>query len=305
MQNKQRPRGRKKIRPARFIPFLIITGIVIFTGIRICQYIIQSSRTRIDTAELETAFEVARSERVTIESAKDVLPVPAEAEPVPEESETAEESPAPGAYRVILDAPTDDMKDLYARNNDLVAWLRIPDVCSSPVVYRDNEYYLDHDFYGRKNVNGALFIDTITPFAENTPVLLIHGHNMHNGEMFGEVSRYIRKDYAAEHPYMSFSTIYGDEYYVLAGALVCDLNDISKPAYYHCALYNEELGWDHTFFREVWKNYALYTTGAGFDENDPLITLSTCLDGSKRLLVLFRRVRPEETREQTDALLFG
>lgn len=301
MQNKQRTRRRINIRPARFIPFLIISGIVIFSGIRICEYLIQSSRTRIDTTELETAFEAAQSSRFTIENAEDVLPVPAEEEQ--EENDTPEETQAAGTYRVILNAPIDEMKELYARNNDLIAWLRIPDVCSCPVVYRDNEYYLNHDFYGKKNVNGALFIDSITPFTADTPVLLIHGHNMHNGEMFGNVSRYTRKEYAAEHPYMRFSTIYGDEYYAVVGALVCDLNDTNMPAYYHCAVYNDELGWDHTFFMEVWNNYALYTTGIVFDENDALITLSTCLDGRKRLLVLFRRVRPDETREQIDAML--
>ena len=41
-----------------------------------------------------------------------------------------------------------DFEQLLATNEDTVGWLTCGERIDGPVVYRDNEYYLDHNFYG-------------------------------------------------------------------------------------------------------------------------------------------------------------
>lgn len=78
-----------------------------------------------------------------------------------------------------------DMMDLLGRNPDTVGWIGISGIVHLPVVYRDNAYYLTHDFDGKRNDSGALFLDQGTPVTAQTQNLLIHGHSMYDGSMFG------------------------------------------------------------------------------------------------------------------------
>ena len=50
---------------------------------------------------------------------------------------------------------------LAAINPDLVGWLELggEEGFSAPVVQRDNDYYLRHDFYGRESRHGTVFLD--------------------------------------------------------------------------------------------------------------------------------------------------
>ena len=55
----------------------------------------------------------------------------------------------------------DTGKILYSINPDLVGWLELggENAFSAPVVQRDNTYYLKHDFYGKEDRHGAVFLD--------------------------------------------------------------------------------------------------------------------------------------------------
>lgn len=87
-----------------------------------------------------------------------------------------------------------------------MAWLRIPDVVSLPVVCRDNTYYLNHDFFGRESDSGTLFLDEAHSLEYGTQYMVIHGHNMYDGSMFGLLSHYRKSGYGgapnglSEHP---------------------------------------------------------------------------------------------------------
>ncbi len=55
------------------------------------------------------------------------------------------------------------------------------------IVQRDNEYSLTHNFFGEETVEGTAFMDQgncIYPLDEH---LLIHGHNMRDGSVFGDI----------------------------------------------------------------------------------------------------------------------
>lgn len=92
-----------------------------------------------------------------------------------------------------------DWDALRAINEDIVAWIYIPDSrISYPVCWSgDNETYLRMDFDGNYGVFtgcGTIFLD-----AENSPelddqMLAIYGHHMIDGSMFATLSDYADKE---------------------------------------------------------------------------------------------------------------
>lgn len=82
---------------------------------------------------------------------------------------------------------------------EAVAWLQLPDTTMDyPVMSgKDNRFYLDHLPDGSKNAMGSLFLDCRVD--ENSPHLIIYGHNGLNEKMFGLLKRYESPDYFEEH----------------------------------------------------------------------------------------------------------
>lgn len=128
---------------------------------------------------------------------------------------------------------------LYEQNHDLIGWLTIDDtVIDYPVMQTpENEnYYLYLDFYKEKNENGSLIMDTDSQvgvgkakekYCDGTAPstnLIIHGHTMKSGQMFGSLDLYKDKEYGMEHKIIRFDSLYdtgvtakfGDEFITLS-----------------------------------------------------------------------------------------
>ena len=199
-------------------------------------------------------------------------------------------------HRVDLDI-LPDMLELTRRNLDTIGWLSIDGVLHLPVVYRDNTFYLDHDFTGAKNASGTLFLDENSPINGNTQNLLIHGHSMNDGSMFGTLTHYRRLSFLTAHPLISFSSLWEkDTYAVFAVLLVSSrtqdedfFNYYSHPTFASDADFND-------YIREV-QARSRFTIPVDVRPTDALLTLSTCID-EKRLVVIARRMRGDETKDE-------
>ena len=185
-------------------------------------------------------------------------------------------------------------KSLLEMNRDVVGWLNIQDVIDLPVVYRDNTYYLRRDIKKKKSAAGTLFLDENHPLRASAQNLIIHGHNMHDQSMFGRLHRYLRLSYLQKHSVMRFDTLYEENTYVVIAVLVVP-DDARDPGYVNY------LG--HPSFRsgKQFLDYvgelverSVYEISIDIDEDDALLTLSTCYE-DERLLVVGRRLRPEES----------
>ena len=121
----------------------------------------------------------------------------------------------------------DKYVDLYAENNDLVGWIKIDDLpIDYPVVQTtDNEYYLHRNFYGEEMFSGTIFMDYHDPLtAESTPDnIILYGHNMANGSMFGNLILYSQQKFRDEHPYV-YLNVSGTVYrYEIFAAYTADI----------------------------------------------------------------------------------
>lgn len=108
-----------------------------------------------------------------------------------------------------------DFLELYEANSDIVGWLVAGEKIDYPVVQRDNEFYLKHGYFGGGDSNGTIFLNQDCKIWPRDDVLLIHGHNMNSGVMFGKLTKFEEFEYLAQYPLVTFRTIYdeADVYY--------------------------------------------------------------------------------------------
>ena len=185
---------------------------------------------------------------------------------------------------------------LFEMNDDMAAWLLIPGTdIDYPVMQtpNDEEYYLYRDFFGNKDKNGTLFIDTDCSLDDERANILIHGHHMKSGAMFGNLTEYEDEAYEKEHSKIYLHT--RDEmrvYEVLAvfHAKVYQ-SRTDKFLYYNYPKFDTKERFDE-YYQNI-KKMSLYDTGVTAEFGDELITLSTCAYHTKngRFAVVAKRVQ--------------
>ncbi|MBU5430897.1 class B sortase [Kineothrix sp. MSJ-39] len=159
-------------------------------------------------------------------------------------------------------------------NADYVAYLYIPDTeIEYPVVQRNNSYYLNHNFYGEKNAHGTIFLDENC--GPDVPVLLLHGHHMKDGTMFGSLKQYRDKDFRQVHSEILLDMGEGFDTYEVFAVLQIDLTKEDYFAY-------EEIPRDADslpeYLKQMQKNATWYEQP---EKEDKLLLLSTCAYGSE------------------------
>ena len=243
-------------------------------------------------------------------------PQPQSEEPPPEpEPETSpepvpESEPTPGVsvvsstrYHQVGGDALPQMVTLHEKNRDLIGWLNIPGVIDLPVVFRNNSYYLTHDFYGNKNTSGTLFLDENHPLREKSQNLLLHGHNMRDGSMFGRLAQYEASiGYLKSHPVVNFSTLWKEETYVVFAVLRVSLDTQSSKFFNYFTHMNFSTDEEFNIYTHELQNRSLYMIPVDTRPSDALLTLSTCLDDD-RLVVVCRRLRPGESKSDLASIV--
>jgi len=191
-----------------------------------------------------------------------------------------------------------ELKDIYDLNNDLVGWLVIEDTqIDYPVVQRskDNEYYLHHDFFGNDNENGQIIMDAKCDPHTPSYNLVVSGHHMRNGSMFGSLDAYKQEDFWKAHKMVTFDTLMRRGTYVIMAAFYSADYDEYEEGFRYNADLRYKIDVD-MWLDEVEEN-ALYDTGISAAFGDEFVTLTTC-DHTRRddgrFVLICRRVREGE-----------
>lgn len=185
---------------------------------------------------------------------------------------------------------------LYQENPELVGWLRIPDTdIDYPVMQSSAEepdYYLRHDFAKNEDANGTLFIDARNDYIDRDTNIIIYGHNMKSGMMFGSLKKYLDEDYMNEHRTIEFNTLYEKNTYEV---IMVGLSEVQYQDEYVFRYYNFLNADSEESFNEYLNNVSqLSVFGAQIDASygDELLTLSTCNSYTEdgRMFVLAKKV---------------
>ena len=135
-------------------------------------------------------------------------------------------------------------QELYGINPDVIGWITAGSEVSTAVVYRDNEYYMDHDFYGKSSAAGTVFADVLNEHWETDPYVVLYGHNMRNGAMFGNMDHYMNLDYFKQNSDICLYSIYSDEpvHYVPFAAVDASMNK-EEDSYFFLRRYSTFMPW--------------------------------------------------------------
>lgn len=202
--------------------------------------------------------------------------------------------------------------ELYAQNQDFVGFVSIKGIdINLPVVHgKDDEFYLHHDFKKVKNPYGNAFLSSHNSFPKKgtkTEIAgfnydfnnVIYAHGQRTGtQMFTNLKAYKDVERFSEIPIINFDTIYGLHQYKVFAVFITnggrngDLNGYIFNYFFPNLATPEKKA---EYLNEL-KQRRLYDTGVDVNENDKLITLSTCTYefNDARLVVVGRELRPGE-----------
>ena len=191
-------------------------------------------------------------------------------------------------------------EELYRINPDIVGWINIADkTLSAPVVQRDNEYYLTHDFYGNEDPHGTIFLDQRNKTDPNDDSLIIYGHNMRS-TMFNVLASFQDAEFVAQNPLITFDTLYGTGQYVVVSVFLANTLEANGDIYpYHNMVYFQTFEEKEDDVAQFLQR-SLIISSADVTARDDLLTLSTCgydFEG-ERIVVVARKLREGETAQQ-------
>ena len=186
-------------------------------------------------------------------------------------------------------------------NKDVAGWLTIGKIVDLPVMQRDNVYYLTHDFYKHASASGTLFLDENFSFNAPSENLLIHGHNMRDGSMFGRLHKYSSKPFFLNNWLIRFETLYDEAEYTVFAAFSM-VNDAADPDYFYYAYNRFDTDDDFTRFINDIKQRSVMTSGLDVLSTDSLLTLSTCVGTDSYFVVIARRIRDAEALSSVEMI---
>ena len=170
------------------------------------------------------------------------------------------------------------LEELHEKNNDIVAWINIPQTgVNYPVMHspEEPEYYLYRNFDREHSLSGVPFIDGKASIETDLDNILIHGHNMKNGTMFAQLLKYRDKDFLEEHGTIELHRFTGKDEYDIIAVIPTDINKHTLKFDYH-NFFKAKSEEEFDKYISDAKKYSLYDTGISVHYGDKLITLSTC-----------------------------
>ncbi len=196
---------------------------------------------------------------------------------------------------------------LYAQNEDFIGWLNIEDtVIDYPVMQcAENEnFYLSHNFYKEENKNGCLILDNDSNAGIGTKEqeyvngskpstnLIIHGHTMKSGQIFGNLKLYQDKEYGLSHNIICFDSLYEKREYELVAVFYSQVYYQSQDVFKYYKFFQANTQDEFDDWYNNIKEMSLYDTGVTAEFGDEFITLSCCAyhveDG--RFVVVGKRI---------------
>lgn len=184
---------------------------------------------------------------------------------------------------------------LYQKNKRIVGWIKIEGTkIDYPVMQTvNNEYYLDHNYNQEYDKNGSIFMDKdCTPAFPNTN-MIIYGHHMKSGKMFGNLNYYSKESYFKEHPQIIFDTIYEEGIYDVMYVFRSKIYNEDEVVFKYYQFIDVNSADEFYSAMDEMSRMSLYDTGVSAEYGDKLITLSTCDNSEEdgRFVVVAKKVK--------------
>lgn len=189
-----------------------------------------------------------------------------------------------------------NFKDLIKINPDIYAWIYIPNTnVDLPVAQsapgEDDGFYLNHNVYKNYQFAGTIYSEKHNKLDFSDPVTLLYGHNMLNGTMFASLHNFNDKNFFNKNntififtkdkilTYLVYAAYQYDDRHILNSF---DMEDPQSLKEYQKSTLQKR------------PYYCNVRDGISLDENDKILTLSTCMDGGGNVRYLVQGVLVNE-----------
>lgn len=188
----------------------------------------------------------------------------------------------------------EEYKNLHNKNKKLIGWIKIDDTnIDYPVMQTvNNEYYLNHNFNQEEDRNGCIFMDYQCDVIEGCDNMILYGHHMQSGKMFGSLNKYSKESYYQEHPKIQFDTIYEKGEYEIMYVFRSKVFSEEEITFKYYQFINAGSEQEFNSYMNEMAALSLYDTGVTAVYGDRLLTLSTCdyQESGGRFVVVAKRV---------------
>ena len=175
-----------------------------------------------------------------------------------------------------------DFDELKNKNEDVVAYLKVKNTNIEYIVVKgkNNNYYLNHNFNKEYNMSGWVFADYKNKFDGTDKNIIIYGHNIQDGSMFGTLHNILKKDWYENEENLKITLITNDGEQIYK---VFSVYQIKDEDYYIKTEFAEN---EFQKFVENLKKRSIHNFNEDLKDTNTILTLSTCSASGKERVVL-------------------
>ena len=176
-----------------------------------------------------------------------------------------------------------DFKVLKERNSDVFGYLKVDGTNIDYIVLKtnNNDYYLNHNFDKNKNRAGWIFADYHNKLDGSDQNIIIYGHNMRDGSMFGTLPSVLKKNWNNKITFITEDNTYNYQ--------VFSVYEIDDEDYYLKTSFND----DYDEFIKKLKLRSKYNYNVDITDTKQIITLSSCIGNNQKRIVLHAKLIEE------------
>ena len=259
---------------------------IIFTTLKVCSLIIFAIVGSIFGYIFYNNYQSEKNVDNIKDQITEVLDTTSEEEPSNNNS-SSEENEA-------VDPLIENYQKLLTINSDTVGWLTVKGTkIDYPVVKTsDNSYYLKRNFNREKDYNGWVFMDYRNNAKSLDSNTIIYAHNRYySGVMFGTLNNVTKNNWRnnPDNLYITFNSMYEQMTWK-----VFSIYNIEVTSDYLYTNFNTNE--EYQKFINLIKDRSNFKFDTEVTTQDKILTLSTCLDNNRRLVV--HAVLQKETKNQ-------
>ena len=181
------------------------------------------------------------------------------------------------------DEYTVDFNKLKEQNNETIAWLKVNNTnVEYPVVKgTNNSFYLNHSFDKSSNSAGWIFADCRNKLDNTDKNIVIYGHNMRDGSMFGSMLNILNSKWYENEENTNITLYTKNEKSIYK---VFSVYKIENEDYYIKTEFKN--GNEFEGFIKNLKKRSIKDFNVDVSKDDNILTLSTCANNNKYRVVL-------------------
>ena len=183
-----------------------------------------------------------------------------------------------------------NFNELKNKNSDTVGWIQVngTNINYPFVKTTNNDYYLTHSFDKTKNESGWVFLDYRNNIKQIDRNTIIYAHSRVNGTMFGTLKNILKSNWIKneENYVIKLSTETENTLWqVFSVYRIPETNDYLKIKF---STKNDFLEFGNMLINRSEHNFNTY-----IDENDKILTLSTCYGDNDRVVLHAKLIKRE------------